>query len=143
MGDRCEITVQCRRADLDRAMPGWHENLEFSMDLSPSADSPVLHLYFEEVDEARLIGDTNFPDGIPFVADHGAGGNYVQGKIISDGVRLDRSDYVDGCFLFEVGDDGNPRVTARHRRFWAKLKRLDRYLETGRGLRRRRQTADV
>ena len=77
MGDRCYMQVTCRRQDQSR-----FEELGFSLEFEQSADSPIVELIDEEANYAHA---DELPTEVPFLAQHGAGGNYGDGKIACDG----------------------------------------------------------
>jgi hypothetical protein len=77
MGDRCFMQVTCRRQDIAE-----FEALGFHLEFEPSPDSPVVELIDEEANYAHA---DQLPTEVPFLASHGAGGNYGDGKIVCDG----------------------------------------------------------
>lgn len=78
MGDRCYMTVTCRRADM-----GLFEELGFVPD--DDSNSPVV----EMTDEEANYGHANdLPTTVPFFAQHGAGGNYGPYLFACDGREL-------------------------------------------------------
>ena len=79
MGDRCYMQVTCRRQDIP-----LFEALGFHLEFEQSPDSPVVELIDEEANYAHA---DHLPTEVPFLASHGAGGNYGDGKIACDGNR--------------------------------------------------------
>lgn len=79
MGDHCYMQVTCRRQD----QPTFEE-LGFHLDFEEAPDCPIVELLDEQANHAHH-GD--LPTNVPFLASHGAGGNYGDGKIACDGNR--------------------------------------------------------
>lgn len=79
MGDRCYMQVTCRRQD-----QSTFEALGFHLDFEEAPDCPIVELIDEEANYAHH-GD--LPTKVPFLASHGPGGNYGDGKIACDGRR--------------------------------------------------------
>lgn len=89
MGDRCYMKLTCRRQDLPRFEP-----LGFVVDHEADPNSPLVELMDEEANYAHH-GD--LPRDVPFLAEHGPGGNSGNGRVACDGQR-----YAD----VEAGHDG-------------------------------------
>ena len=79
MGDRCYMQITCRRQDISE-----FEALGFHFEFEQTADSPIVELIDEEANYAHA---DQLPTEVPFLASHGAGGNYGDGKIACDGNR--------------------------------------------------------
>lgn len=77
MGDRCYMQVTCRRQDIP-----LFEALGFHLEFEQSPDCAVVELIDEEANYAHA---DQLPAEVPFLASHGAGGNYGDGKIACDG----------------------------------------------------------
>ena len=77
MGDRCYMQVTCRRQD-----QAQFEELGFHLDFEQSTNSPIVELIDEEANYAHA---DHLPAEVPFLASHGAGGNYGDGRIACDG----------------------------------------------------------
>ena len=77
MGDRCYMQVTCRRQDQSR-----FEELGFHLEFEQSDNCPVIEMIDEEANYAH---SGHLPTDIPFLASHGAGGNYGDGRIACDG----------------------------------------------------------
>ena len=79
MGDRCYMHVTCRRQDRET-----FEALGFNLEFESSPDSPLIEMADEEANYAHT-GD--LPTTFPFIARHGPGANYSDGRIACDGKR--------------------------------------------------------
>jgi hypothetical protein len=77
MGDRCYMSVTCRRQDQQR-----FEELGFRLELEQSTDAPIIEMVDEEANYAH---DDEMPKDIPYTAWNLAGTNYGDGKIACDG----------------------------------------------------------
>ena len=77
MGDRCYMSVTCRRQDKER-----FEELGFHLEFDEDPSAPVIEMIDEEANYGHV---GNMPDNIPFIAWLGGGGNYGDGKIVCDG----------------------------------------------------------
>lgn len=77
MGDRCYMQVTCRRQD-----QSLFEALGFHLDFEQAPDSPIIEMIDEEANYAH---NGDLPTKVPFLASHGPGGNYGDGKIACDG----------------------------------------------------------
>jgi len=80
MGDRCYMSVTCRRQDLAR-----FEKLGFQIEPVEDQNTPVIEMVDEEANYAHT---DEMPTDIPYTAEYGAGGNYGEGKIACDGKVL-------------------------------------------------------
>jgi hypothetical protein len=92
MGDRCYMSVTCRRQDRDR-----FEKLGFVLEFEQSPDSLVIEMADQEANYA-LAGQ--LPTNIPYTAWNGAGSNYGDGKMACDGKQYaEVSAHQDGFVL--------------------------------------------
>ena len=77
MGDRCYMSVTCRREDKAR-----FEELGFEVESETSPESLIIEMVDQEANYAHA---DQMPKDIPYTCWHGAGGNYGDGKIVCDG----------------------------------------------------------
>ncbi|MCX6896788.1 MAG: hypothetical protein NTZ16_15115 [Verrucomicrobia bacterium] len=77
MGDRCYMSVTCRREDQAR-----FEELGFVLEVEPTSESLVIEMVDEEANYAHA---DQMPTDIPYTAAHGGGSNYGAGNIACDG----------------------------------------------------------
>ena len=80
MGDRCYMSVTCRREDQAR-----FEELGFHLEFESSSESLVVEMVDDEANHAHFEA---MPTDIPYVGWNGAGGNYGDGKIACDGGKF-------------------------------------------------------
>ena len=77
MGDRCYMSVHCRREDKSR-----FEELGFVLEFDEDKHSPVI----EMVDEEANYGHCDkMPANIPYYGAYGSGANYGPGSVVCDG----------------------------------------------------------
>ncbi len=76
MGDRCYLSVTCRKQDKKR-----FEELGFYQEFE-APDRPIIEMVEEEANYAHA---GQMPTDIPYTAWHGAGSNYGDDKLACDG----------------------------------------------------------
>jgi hypothetical protein len=121
MGDRCYMSVTCRRQDRDR-----FEELGFHLEFESSPESPVIEMVDEEANYAHA---NDMPADIPYYGYNSAGGHYGDGQIVCDGKEYDEMETGrDGGFVV-VWDYRNKKPTkqclANIRRFIVVHKRAE------------------
>jgi hypothetical protein len=79
MGDRCYMSVTCRRIDKAR-----FEQLGFQVEYEMNKNSSVIQMVDEEANYAHY---DKLPTDIPFIASKGVGSNYGEGKTVCDGEK--------------------------------------------------------
>ena len=77
MGDRCYMSVTCRRQDKKR-----FEALGFHLEFERTPESLVIEMVDEEANYAHA---NDMPKDIPYTAWNGPGSNYGDGKMACDG----------------------------------------------------------
>jgi hypothetical protein len=77
MGDRCYMSVTCRRSDKDR-----FEKLGFRVEFEEDKNTPVIEMIDEEANYGHC---DEMPTNIPYHGTYGAGSNYGPGSIVCDG----------------------------------------------------------
>jgi len=77
MGDRCYMSVTCRREDKAR-----FEELGFELESESSPESLVIEMVDQEANYAHY---DKMPVNLPYTANHSAGDNYGPGSIACDG----------------------------------------------------------
>jgi hypothetical protein len=77
MGDRCYMSVTCRRRDRER-----FEKLGFQIEFAEDKNTAVIKLVDQEADYAHYGA---MPKDIPYLAGHAAGDDYGPGNIVCDG----------------------------------------------------------
>jgi hypothetical protein len=77
MGDRCYMSVTCRRQDQAR-----FEELGFHVEFDEDDNSPVIEMVDEEANYAHV---GQMPTDIPFMAQNGAGYDYGGAEVVCDG----------------------------------------------------------
>jgi hypothetical protein len=80
MGDRCYMSVTCRREDQQQ-----FEDLGFHLEFESSPESLVIEMVDEEANHAHF---DEMPTDIPYIGWNGSAGNYGDGKIACDGKQL-------------------------------------------------------
>ena len=100
MGDRCYMQVTCRRQD-----ESTFEALGFHLEFEQSPDCPIIEMVDEEANYAH---NGDLPTDVPFLASHGPGGNYGDGKIACDGNHYAEVEAGhDGGFVVRFDDTTN------------------------------------
>jgi len=79
MGDRCYMSVTCRRQDKET-----FEALGFHLEFETSPESPVIEMVDEEANYAH---SGEMPANIPYYGSHGSGDNYAAGDLACDGKK--------------------------------------------------------
>lgn len=95
MGDRCYMTITCRRQDAPR-----FEELGFCI----QEDGPTGHTCEMVDEEANYAHSGDLPTDIPYYGENGVGGNYGAGVVACDGTRYAEKDCGhdgDGSFVVE------------------------------------------
>lgn len=122
MGDRCHMTVTCRRADM-----ALFEELGFVPD--DEDDSPVVGM----TDEEANYGHANdLPTTVPFLAQHEAGGNYGPYLFACDGKQLIEVPGSEHGFAIEWDyHEGEPtaKSIAEIRHYLALRKKVQRWFQ--------------
>jgi len=77
MGDRCYMSVTCRRQDQAR-----FEELGFQIEFDADKHAPVIEMIDEEANYGHCY---KMPTDIPYYGSHGAGSGYGPGNIVCDG----------------------------------------------------------
>lgn len=77
MGDRCYMSVNCRRQDKDR-----FEELGFELGVDENKNSPVIEMVDQEANYGHY---GEMPTDIPYYGAYGAGANYGPGSVVCDG----------------------------------------------------------
>lgn len=99
MGDRCSCTIWCRRQDVKVFLD--HEETEFEeTDVLPNGLVQI------EDNDVNYAFDGMEPPGIPFILNHGSGGEYGPGVAVSDGSKTTCME-MSRCGSYFVSTDGN------------------------------------
>jgi hypothetical protein len=77
MGDRCFMSVTCRRQDKER-----FEELGFAIALGEDKNTPIIEMIDEEANYGHC---DEMPTNIPYYGSYSAGSNYGPGSIACDG----------------------------------------------------------
>ena len=77
MGDRCYMSVTCRRQDKAR-----FEELGFQIEFDANKNCPVVEMIDEEANYGHC---DEMPTDIPYYGSYGAGSNYGPGNVVCDG----------------------------------------------------------
>ena len=77
MGDRCYMSVTCRREDQAR-----FEELGFQIEFNEDNNTPVIEMIDEEANYGHC---DKMPTDIPYYSSYGAGSCYGPGNIVCDG----------------------------------------------------------
>ncbi len=77
MGDRCYMSVTCRRQDQAR-----FEALGFQIGFADDQNTPVIEMIDEEANYGHC---DEMPTDIPYYGAYGAGSNYGPGSVVCDG----------------------------------------------------------
>jgi hypothetical protein len=77
MGDRCYMSVTCRRLDREK-----FEHLGFDLLFESSPESPVIEMVDEQANYAHA---NDLPTDIPYYGMNGAGSDYGAGEMACDG----------------------------------------------------------
>lgn len=113
MGDRCYMHVTCRRQDRQK-----FEALGFELEFELSFECSIIEIADEEANYAH---SGELPTDIPFLAWHGAGSNYGDGRMACDGKnRAEVSGNEDGFVVKWDSKKGKPTSQS--------LRRIRRYL---------------
>lgn len=78
MGDRCYMSVTCRRQDRAR-----FEELGFHLEFDEDTSTPVIEMIDEEANYAHY---DKMPLDVPYYGSFGAGSEYGPGSFVCDGV---------------------------------------------------------
>ncbi len=123
MGDRCYMRVTCRRQDVPRFEP-----LGFVLDYEADANHPIVELIDEEANYAH---HGRLPADVPFLAEHGPGGNFGNGLVACDGHRqADIEAGHEGGFViaWDVAEDapvaGSLAAIREYRAVWRAVEEL-------------------
>ena len=81
MGDRCYMSVTCRRIDQDQ-----FATLGFQIDFDIDPASPIVEMID---DEANYGHYDEMPTNIPYTAQYSSGSNYGPGSIACDGKQFE------------------------------------------------------
>jgi hypothetical protein len=107
MGDRCYMTVTCRRADM-----ALFEELGFTADYGTKPDSPVVEMSDQEANYAHT---DQLPTHVPFLGWNGPGDNYGPYLLACDGkqfVEVPGSDHSFGIdWDFAKGEPTSQSIT--------------------------------
>jgi hypothetical protein len=120
MGDRCYMRLECRQKDRAR-----FEALGFVVEVE---NGPVIEMLDEDANYAHY---DQLPEDVPFIAEHGAGGNYGAGMVVCDGQETISVDCGhDNGFVLDWDDEKNrPKERGvRHVQRFVKLERKVRKL---------------
>ncbi len=77
MGDRCYMSVTCRRQDQAR-----FEVLGFQIEFADDKNAPVIEMIDEEANYGHC---DEMPTDIPYYGAYAAGSNYGPGSVVCDG----------------------------------------------------------
>lgn len=121
MGDRCYMSVTCRRQDKER-----FEALGFQIAYGEDKNTPIIEMIDEEANYGHC---DEMPTDIPYYGSYSAGSNYDPGRMVCDG-----QDYED----VPAGSDGYV-VAWNYRSGLPRLKsilRIRRYISLERRVRK-------
>jgi len=110
MGDRCSISITCRRCDAP-AFEKLGFTLEHSEDAEGNAipDDGVSPLVIVE-DQEAYYSPERYPEGIPYIGTHGKGWEYGRGEFCQHEGRKGWPFYIEitefGSYFVTVDDDG-------------------------------------
>jgi len=116
MGDRCYMTVTCRREDA-HLFTNDDLGFQFFDEIEEKETSRVVQL---EDQEANYAHSGDMPTGIPYHGSNGAGDDYGEGVFACDGgLFIDECEAVEGSPVVIMLDDGTlePNSEARARAY--------------------------
>jgi hypothetical protein len=113
MGDRCYMSVTCRRQDRER-----FEHLGFELQFESSPENPIIEMVDEQANYAHA---NDLPTDIPYYGMNGSGSDYGAGEMACDGMEYAEVERGGGfviCWDFET-QQPTPQSVEKTRQFIA------------------------
>jgi hypothetical protein len=106
MGDRCYVSLTCRREDQELFEDigfclGWDEKREGN---SPFIEMEAEQANYAAYDDLHVLAE----QGVPFYGSHDQGGDYAAGIFASAGGEIAWPDQVSGDPAVRIDEEGNP-----------------------------------